>query len=97
MYQYGVVKDVRMANTSEGTSKGFAFIEFEDEVRICNTLQDAICNPNTRFLRRKRFRRITSTSKTDVLLLHSQTVVYVRAKGKNCFIKCIIAYIQFHV
>lgn len=33
MAQYGAVKDIRMATDDKGQPKGFAFVEFESEVR----------------------------------------------------------------
>jgi RNA recognition motif-containing protein len=31
--QFGSIKEVRLATTDYGTAKGFAFVEFTDEVR----------------------------------------------------------------
>ena len=38
--QYGPIKDIRMATDPEGHSKGFAFVEFEEEVSSFVTRQE---------------------------------------------------------
>lgn len=40
--QYGPVKEVRMATEQNGQSKGFAFVEFEEEVRAPFTFTSRI-------------------------------------------------------
>lgn len=38
--QYGAVKDIRLAQDKNGQSKGFAFVEFQNEVSIVEVVYD---------------------------------------------------------
>ena len=40
---YGTVKGIRVPTDEQGVCKGFAFVEFEDEVRRCLHVSGRLC------------------------------------------------------